>query len=1077
MRHTLVPAALTLIFALTAPATAEDAAGVITPTYLRCEYLLEPMGVDVPKPRLSWEVTSPRRAQVQTASRVLVASSPELLGREQGDLWDSGKVDGPNTTAVVYAGKPLSAHQRCFWKVQVWDRDGRPSAWSKPAQWSMGLLSPKDILGQWIGHDKARQAKLPEAPFEPAKWIWHADDKGPSKPKAHRLFLTSFTLPEGARVKKAEALVAADDAMRFTVNGTLVASSQPGVNGWEKPQVADITPHVKPGVNTVRCEVENASPSPAGLLAKLTVTTDDGKTITLVTDKTWKSMASGGANWHNRAIDLAPLAHAEEVASYGDKPWGRLTYTPFLLPPPALLRTTFDLAKPVKEATLYGTALGLCDLYVNGRRVHEDWFNPGWTDYTRRVYYRAYDVTPLLKKGPNALGVVLGDGWYTGYVGFGGKRDHYGTKPRFLGRLHLVYADGTTADIASGPAWKAGTGPTLEADFLMGEAYDARKEVPGWADAGFAADGWDPVVVGAELKPQVQWHPGPPVRVVGEFRAKKVTEPTKGVYVLDLGVNFAGVVRLTVQGQPGQKITLRFAERLNPDGTIYTTNLRGARATDTYVCKGGGLEVWEPRMTFHGFQYVEVAGLAQPPGPDTVVGRALSSDTAVTGAFQCSDPMLNQLHKNIVWTQRANFIDIPTDCPQRDERLGWTGDAQVYVRTASLNADVQAFFTKWLVDLADGQRADGQFPMVAPVKVAGDDGGPAWADAGVICPWTVYQVYGDRRILQKHYPGMVRFVEFCKKRSTPDLLPPKQYHAFGDWLSINAETPKDVICTAYFALSTRLTGRTAETLGLADDAAKYQALYEGIKAAFNKAYVAPDGRIKGDTQACYVLALAADLVDGEKAKQAAKYLVEDIEKRGGHLSTGFIGTKDLMLVLAKVGRNDVAYRLLHNDTFPSWGFSIKHGATSIWERWDGWTPDKGFQDPGMNSFAHYSFGAVYQWMVENIAGIRSDAPAYDRIVLAPQPGGKLTWADTSFRSIHGPIATAWKKEGNALSLTATVPANTTATLRLPASQNAAVTESGKPLEQAEGVQIVRRDGDTLVLMLGSGTYQFQVKGK
>ena len=420
------------------------------------------------------------------------------------------------------------------------------------------------------------------------------------------------------------------------------------------------------------------------------------------------------------------------------------------------------------------------------------------------------------------------------------------------------------------------------------------------------------------------------------------------MYVLDLGQNFAGVARLKVAGKPGQKIILRFAERLNPDGTVYTTNLRTARATDTYICRGEGVETWQPRFTFHGFQYIEVTGLAQQPAKDTVVGIALSSDTPVVGAFECSDPMLNQLHSNIYWTQRMNFIEVPTDCPQRDERLGWTGDAQVYVRTATLNCDVQAFFTKWLVDLCqDGQRADGQFPMVAPVKVAGPDGGPAWADAGVICPWTIYQAYGDRRVLERHYDAMCKFVAFCKNRCKPGLLPPDSYHCFGDWLSINADTPNDIIYMAYFAHSTKLVARAAEVLGKPDDAAKYNALFDQIKTAFNKAYVADDGRIKGDTQTCYVLAIINDLVEGGNYRLASKYLVENIEARGNHLSTGFIGTKDLMLALAKIGRNYVAYRLIHNDTFPSWGFSIKHGATSIWERWDGWTPEGGFNDPGM----------------------------------------------------------------------------------------------------------------------------------
>jgi alpha-L-rhamnosidase len=436
------------------------------------------------------------------------------------------------------------------------------------------------------------------------------------------------------------------------------------------------------------------------------------------------------------------------------------------------------------------------------------------------------------------------------------------------------------------------------------------------------------------VNPVIQAHPGPPVVVVQEFKAKTITEPTPGVYVLNLGQNFAGVARLKVSGQPGQKITLRFAERLNPDGTIYTANLRGARATDTYICRGEGVEEWMPRFTFHGFQYVEVTGLTKPPTTETVVGLALGSDTQVSGAFECSDPMLNQLHNNIYWTQRANFIDIPTDCPQRDERLGWTGDAQVYVCTATLNCDVQAFFRKWLVDLMDAQRADGQFPCVAPLKVAGSDGGPAWADAGVICPWTMYTVYGDRRALEHCYPQMKKFIAFCQERSKPDLTPPDKFHCFGDWLNIGANTPKDVIFLAYFAHSTKLTAQTAEVLGKKEEAAKYHQLFDDLKAAFNKAYVAADGRIKGNTQCVYVLAIAFDLLDADQLKLAAKYLVEDIESRDNHLSTGFIGTKDLMLVLAKIGRNDVAYRLIHNKTFPSWGFSIQHGLYRIVEMMD-----------------------------------------------------------------------------------------------------------------------------------------------
>lgn len=891
----------------------------IRPALLRCEYLQEPLGIQEPAPRLSWIVESSVRGQAQTAYRVLVASSEDLLKHEKGDLWDSEKVQSDDTIAVVYAGKALSSHQRCFWKVKVWDKDGQESAWSKAAQWSMGLLKAEDWKGQWIGFDRAREEALKKMP----------------------------------------------------------ATSDPK----KKPE---------------------------------------------------------------------------------------------FLPPVPYFRGGFRAEKPVARAVLYVSALGLVEVHLNGKRVSDDFFTPGWTDYSKRVYYRTYDVTRDIRRGENALGALLADGWFSGYVGYGNARDHYGKLPRFRLQLRLEYADGTIAESGTGSDWKATVGPVLSADFLKGEVYDANKELSRWDEPDADLGTWEGVVVGCEeVHPVLQAHPGPPVRVFDELKAKQITEPRPGVYVLDMGQNFAGVPRLKVRGKPGQKITLRFAERLNPDGTIYTTNLRSATSTDVYICKGKGVETWEPRFTFHGFQYVEISGLEHKPSAETVVGIAISSDTPDAGEFSCSDPMLNKLVRNIYWTQRANFIDIPTDCPQRDERLGWTGDAQVYVRTASFNTDVHAFFTKWLVDLEDAQRQDGQFPCVAPLKVADGDGGPAWADAGVICPWTIYSVYGDRRVLERHYDAMARFIEFCRKRSTPDLLPPEKFHCFGDWLSIKADTPKDVIYTAYFAYSTRLTGRAAEVLGKTEDAAKYNELFEKIRAAFNRAYVGPDGRIKGNTQACYVLALAFDLVEGEKAKQAARYLVDDIKGRDWHLSTGFIGTKDLMMVLSKIGRTDVAYRLLHQETFPSWGFSIKQGATSIWERWDGWTPEKGFQDPGMNSFAHYSFGAVYGWMVDNIGGILRAAPAYKEILIAPRVDPNLTSAAVSYRSIRGLIATEWKQESTGLRLKVTIPANTTAQIAIPGHAGS-IKESGRPLENADGIKVVRQEGQTTLLNVGSGTYSFVV---
>jgi alpha-L-rhamnosidase len=1040
--------------------------------YLRCEYLVDPLGIDETAPRLSWEVESGQRGQRQSAYRLLVASSEDALKHDQGDLWDSGKVVSDQSIGAVYAGKPLASHQRCFWKVMLWDKDGQACAWSKSAPWSMGLLQPADWHAEWIGYDKPHQENLAEAPLAPAQWIWHAADEPGKVAQCQRLLLHQFELPKDAKIKQALLYATADDGMKFSLNGHLRLTTEAKDNGWQQARMIDVAAALRPGKNELRVLVENLKPSPAGLIARLAITTDKGESFVQLTDSTWKSFATPGEDWAKAKLDFAALTPVRVVGAYGAEPWGKIKFTDTFLPPPSYLRTQFDTDKAVARATLYAAALGLVDMHLNGHRVSDDYFNPGWTDYKKRVYYRTYDVTSLIRRGDNALGGVLADGWFSGYIGYRGARDHYGKFPRLRAQLHLEYADGTSADIGTGADWKASTGPELEADFLKGETYDARRE-RAWSVVNCDTASWEAVVVGSdEVRPLVQAHPGYPVRAFQEVKAKAITEPKPGVYVLNLDQNFAGVARLKVSGKPGQKIVLRFAERLNPDGTIYTTNLRSARATDTYICKGTGTETWQPRFTFHGFQYVEITGLDKKPSLDTITGVALSSDTPVVGDFQCSDPLFNQIHRNGYWTQRANFIDVPTDCPQRDERMGWTGDAQVYVRTATLNNDVQAFFKKWLVDLdTDSQRADGQLPCVAPLVVAGDDGGPAWADAGVLCPWTIYTAYGDTRILERHYDEMKRFVEFCRARSTSDLLPPKSFHCFGDWLSIKAETPKDVIYTAYFAHSTKLLANTAKALGKTEDAAQYNALFRDIRKAFNKAYVEPDGQIKGHTQTDYALAIDFDLVTGKKAKQAAEHLLAGIESRDYHLSTGFIGTKYLMLALSKIGRPDVAYRLLHNDTFPSWGFSIKQGATSIWERWDGWTPEKGFQDPGMNSFAHYSFGAVYQWMFENIGGI-STSNAFKQVTIAPKLDDKLTAATVSYRSIHGLIVSDWKKQDGKLLLNVTVPANTTATVVLPAKALTDLTEGKHALDQAQGVKFLRLDKGNAYLAVESGKYAF-----
>ncbi len=1056
-----------LLLAVAAAAAASE--GTVNATALHCEHLVNPAGIGVAQPRLGWVAVSGRRNDAQTAYQILVASSSERLAQDVGDLWDSGRREGDRARDHRYAGTALRSNQLCWWKVRLWDRDGRPGPWSDPATFSTGLLPPDEWVAKWIGWNASRPEPR-EEDFGAARWIAHAADPDPA-PAEQRHVAREFVLP--APATSAVLLVTVDDRGSVWLNGERVVNTPNAPDAWRQARRAEVARHLRVGTNVIAVTIQNATPGPCGALLRLVVEMADGRRFELVSDGEWVSTARAPGTW-SKPPDFSKWPRVRVLGPHGAAPWGRIMAADTLLPPARYLRGEFHVDRPLRRATLYTTALGIHDVWLNGARVSDDWFNPGWTDYGRRVYWRAYDVTARLRPGTNAIGAILADGWYSGYVGYGRQRDHYGRHPRWAAQLHIEYADGSTAIVTTGPEFRASTGALREADFLMGELCDARLEPRGWSEPGFDASGWAAVDVGAERSPRVEWHPGPPVRVVGEFRPRAWTEPAPGVWVADLGQNFAGVARLRVRGRPGQRIQLRFAERLNPDGTIYTENLRSARATDVYICRGEGVEEWTPRFTFHGFQYVEVTGLDGRPPEDLIVGLALSSDTPRVGEFECSDPALNRLWLNTLWTQFANFIDIPTDCPQRDERLGWTGDAQAYIRAACMNTDVQAFFTKWLTDLADAQRADGQFPMVAPLRVAGDDGGPAWADAGVICPWTIWEVYGDRDLLERHYDNMKRFVEFCVARSTPDLRPPEKFHCFGDWLHINAETPKPVIYSAYLAISADLTARAAAVLGRADDERRYREIFERAAAAFRAAYVKPDGRIEGDTQTCYILALAANVLEPAQRELAARHLADRIAERNYHLSTGFVGTRDIMLVLSTIGRHDLAYRLLHNDTFPSWLFTVRHGATTIWERWDGWTPEKGFQTPAMNSFAHYAFGAVYQWMVENIGGIQAEAPGYRAIRIAPVLDPWLEWARVRYDSAAGRIVSAWRRtpEGGAR-FELEVPCGVRARVVLPAiGGTATVMESGRPLRESADVRVVAEQERGVELEVGGGRYEF-----
>lgn len=1041
------------------------------PQNLRCEYLVNPIGIDSAKPRLFWTVASRRRGDLQTAYQILVASSADKLNADQGDLWDSGMVRSDESTHITYNGKPLASRQRAWWKVRVWNRDGQVSEYSKPAFWEMGLSRRDDWQAKWIGLPDTQGVEMSNA----VRWIWVKDPAASDPVVGVRFFRTSLSLPAGRKVREAQALVLADNLFELYINGRRVIAG----SGWQNYHVADLTEQLVTGENAVAIVVNNTD-GPGGLAAQVQVTFEDGTSLLLVTDERWKASAQQFPGWEQRGADVSGWNAPEVLGAPGIQPWGKpARYVP---PGPApLLRREFLAPAKLRRARIYASAKGLYKLFVNGRPVSKDVFRPGWTDYRKRIQYQSYDVTDLIRPGSsNALGVILGDGWYCGHIAWAGRRN-YGPMARALIQLEMETEDGRVQRVVSDGTWRVTQGPILFSDLLMGEHYDARKEIPGWSLPGIDESRWGrPEVEPLGEVPLVAQR-GPSVVQVATLKPLSVTEKPGNTFVFDLGQNMVGWARLKVRGPAGTTVRLRFAEMLNPDGTIYTTNLRSARATDYYTLRGRGTEVYEPSFTFHGFRYVEVTGYPGKPDRDAVTGIVVSQGTPQTGTFVCSHPMVNQLQHNIFWGQRGNYLEVPTDCPQRDERLGWMGDAQVFIRTACYNNDVAGFMQKWVQDVVDAQSPQGAFSDVSPRIAAAGDGAPAWGDAGVIVPWTVYRFYGDRPLLAAHFDAMARWIEWIRE-GNPDLIwRNRSGNNYGDWLNINAETPKDLLATAYFACSTRLVAQAARVLGRTADAERYEQLFQQIRSAFQKTFVRPDGRIlsadgkTGDTQTCYLLALHFDLLPPEMRPVAARHLVADImEKRNGHLSTGFVGVGYLNPVLTQMGYLNVAYRLLLNDTFPSWGYSIKHGATTIWERWDGWTAEKGFQDPGMNSFNHYALGSVGEWLYSTVAGIDLDpeVPGYKRFVLRPLPGGGLTYARATLNSLHGRIVSDWKIENGIFHYRCTIPANTVATVYLPTGDRASVKERGRPAERVAGVRFLRMEGNAAVYEVGSGNYTF-----
>ena len=1098
---------LGLLAVLTTGVTLAVAAPKLATAQLRCEYLQSPLGIEVTNPRLSWIITSDQRGQKQTAYQVLVASNESLLKQNKGDLWDSGKVRSDQSVLVSYQGVALKSGQQCFWKVRVWGMDQKSSAWSEPALWAMGLLNPKEWeAAKWIGEEKRASGYNSEG----YQWIWYPEGK-PNEvaPAGTRYFRRQFSLPTRKRITTATLNATCDNGFMLFVNG--VQAGQ-GTN-WSQPPKFEIKELLIAGTNTLAIAATNEG-SAAGLTGKLTVQFDDHTSLVIFLDQSWKVSNQELTNWKSLNFDDRAWVPAMVLGPMGMAPWGGVRWDEggrtWVLPPSPYLRHVFKATKPIRRATLYATALGTYELHINGARVGEDYFNPGWTEFRKRVYYQTYDVTKMLRQGDNAIGAILSDGWYSGYIWAG--RDTYGSVPKLRVQLRLEYADGTRETVATDETWKLSYGPIREGDVQQGETYDARLEMPGWDTAAFNDSTWQPVTVSVVTNLVLGVSPSAPVRKQQEIKPVKLTEPRPGVYVFDLGQNIAGWVRLKAKGIRGSKIVLRISGWLNPDGTIYIDYLREARAIDAYYLKGGDKEVWEPSTTYHGFQFVEVTGYPGTPTLDDVTGIECNSTLPTTGTFECSDTRVNKLYSNLLWTMRDNLVDVPTGCADRAERLGWCAKTPL-VKTWTYALDMGGFLSKWMVDLVDSQSLSANESGAAFMQVApfwGDIESPGWSDDGISAPYGLYKAYGDTNIIQKHYDAMARYIGYIQSKLVNNLRPANlriaadtNFVGYGDWLAItqNREGNADIFNTLLNGASVKMMAEMAEAIGRTADAAAYRTLFANMQTAFANAYVSSQGVVRDDSQMEYALALYYGFIPTNKISMAVSNLVNDILNKShqqtfadalgknpiippGHLTTGFHGSRALLPVLSQYGRNDVAYGLLLTDTYPSWLYPIKSGATSAWERWDGWTPDKGFQNPAMNSFNMPDLMAsVCEWLFCHVGGIDQQGEGFKNIVIKPYIGQGLTWAKTSYNSIRGTISVRWEKRGGDLFVDVTIPANTSATVSLPNTTTGSIQETGKTVwasgafrKEVTGINGARVNTDRIDIQVSSGRYQFRIVG-
>ena len=1079
------------------------------PAALQADALTEPLGLDTPHPSLSWQLRDPRAGARQTAYQIAVYSRQPTSATAKPDVWDSGRMESPTSLGVAYAGPDLQPSKRYFWRVTVWGQDGQPYPVSDVSWFETGLLEQTNWHAEWIGHESSELHSIRNSG---ATWITNTATEATMNARdTHHDFRLRFAVSKP--IQSAALYTTGEDTASAWLNGKPVLAAQPlppwQQMPWGTYSRVDVTDALSQGENLLaigitRYKTARATrvPTQSPMSAVLYLQFQDGSTQLVTSSQPgWKARLDASEGWEQPQTKDGSWRAAEPFHPAAD-PFGSTDAgQPWPTGPVAALRKTFTPKAAVVSARLYATAMGGYKFQINGQTVGDQILAPGWMDFREHIPYQVYDVTRQVRRGNNAIAALLAPGWYSTPLRWLRQGNNYGTtEPALKAQLRLEYADGSVEWVATDSTWQTHSSHITFAEIYDGETDNARLEQAGWATAPFAGKGWEPATVVPVKEPRLLAQYFQPIRAERVLTATKITEPKRGVYVIDFGQNMSALPRLRVHGRPGDDIRLRFAEVLNPDGTLYTDNLRTAKATDHFLPAGRGVEQFQPLFTFHGFRYAEITGLHTRPTPETLKAVVLHTDAPFTTKFASGDPLVDKLWQIVQWGQRSNFVGTPTDCPQRDERLGWSADAQVFWRTATFNMDLTSFSRKFAADLHGTQATSPMYGIYAPGLDTPNPGyGAAWSDAGVIIPWTSWIQSGDPHIIDENWEGMESYIAEIESKNPNHLWQKNFGSAFGDWLTPTITTPEDLLATAYWAYDVTLLRQMALATHRTEAAERYATLFDQIKTAFQQAYTRGDGFVgtvdhypsippptihpgTGDqtskpveTQTGYVLALYMHLMPENLRQAAADKLVAKIRDNGNRLGTGFVGTPYLLAVLADTGHVDLAYRLLLTRDYPSWGYQIDHGATTTWERWNG---DTMRSDPSMNSYNHYAYGAVAEWIYRFAAGIDTDPgkPGFETVLLHPNFDPRLGHLDFSYTSRFGPIHSAWSVEkGSAARVrwTVTLPPNTSAILAASRINATDLQLNGTPVAQSQ----LRPGPSSGDLLLPAGTYSFTARLK